>query len=289
MPRYFLDTSALAKLYRSEAGSALVDRIFSEPASQHLISLLTIVEVESVFAVKVRTGEIDQQAVLIAAALGGRSGSQSAISSRSERRPFSQCQTIAHYARRYRGLTYIRCATTIDCADSQASGTCNSVRCSRSETLPSGRAGRVCGDKPGTAGLNRDLRSTYGTIVVRRFTVAVNRGTWLLVRNHSRLDRPERRQGFREWKSIATNLPPISSRHGSLWHRAALARLRVMLLHPSPAQYRSMPPAVDNSIASAFQCMGLTCRLSFESKGRTAPAAIPLSSSIRFLSRNAGL
>jgi predicted nucleic acid-binding protein len=66
LPRYFLDTSALAKLYRTEAGSAYVDRIFSEPASQHVISRLTIVEMESVFALKVRTGEIDQQVVLIA-------------------------------------------------------------------------------------------------------------------------------------------------------------------------------------------------------------------------------
>ncbi|HUJ22517.1 MAG TPA: type II toxin-antitoxin system VapC family toxin [Bryobacteraceae bacterium] len=66
MPRYFLDTSAVAKLYRSEAGSAFVDRIFSEPASQHVISRLAIVEMESVFALKARTGEIEQQAVLIA-------------------------------------------------------------------------------------------------------------------------------------------------------------------------------------------------------------------------------
>ena len=66
MPRYFLDTSALAKLYRTEAGSAFVDRIFSDGASQHLISRLSIVEMESVFALKARTGELDQQAVLIA-------------------------------------------------------------------------------------------------------------------------------------------------------------------------------------------------------------------------------
>ena len=65
MPRYFLDTSALAKLYREELGTAFVDRIFSEPASQHVISRLTIVEMESV-ALKARTGEIDHQAVLIA-------------------------------------------------------------------------------------------------------------------------------------------------------------------------------------------------------------------------------
>jgi hypothetical protein len=82
LPRYFLDTSALAKLYRNEAGTAFVDRIFSEPASQHVISRLTIVEMESVFALKVRTGEIDQQAVLLAPVLGGRSKSQSAVGGR---------------------------------------------------------------------------------------------------------------------------------------------------------------------------------------------------------------
>jgi hypothetical protein len=65
LARYFLDASAVAKLYRSEPGSAFVDRIFSEPVSQHLIFRLTIVGMESVLALKVRTGEIDQQAVLI--------------------------------------------------------------------------------------------------------------------------------------------------------------------------------------------------------------------------------
>ena len=57
MPRYFLDTSALAKLYRKETGSAIVDRIFSDPASQHVISGLAIVEMESVFARKVKSIE----------------------------------------------------------------------------------------------------------------------------------------------------------------------------------------------------------------------------------------
>jgi PIN domain nuclease of toxin-antitoxin system len=61
-----LDTSALAKVYRKEAGSDFVDRILSEPGSQYLISRLTIVEMESVFALKARVGEIDQQVVLIA-------------------------------------------------------------------------------------------------------------------------------------------------------------------------------------------------------------------------------
>ena len=66
MPKYFLDTSALAKVYRKEAGSDFVDRILSKPGSQYLISRLTIVEMESVFALKARAGEIDQKAVLIA-------------------------------------------------------------------------------------------------------------------------------------------------------------------------------------------------------------------------------
>ena len=66
MPKYFLDTSALAKVYRKEAGSDFVDRILSEPGSESLISRLSIVEMESVFALKARAGEIDQQAVLIA-------------------------------------------------------------------------------------------------------------------------------------------------------------------------------------------------------------------------------
>lgn len=66
MPKYFFGTSALAKVYRNEIGSDVVDRLLSEPGSQHIISRLTIVEMESVFAQKVRTGEIGQQSVLVA-------------------------------------------------------------------------------------------------------------------------------------------------------------------------------------------------------------------------------
>lgn len=66
MPGYYFDTSALAKLYRLEVGSDVVDRLHSERGSQHLISRLAIVEMESVFASKVRTGEIGRTAALIA-------------------------------------------------------------------------------------------------------------------------------------------------------------------------------------------------------------------------------
>ena len=66
MPRYFFDTSALAKVYRKELGSDLIDRIVSEPGSHRFISRFTILEMESVLALKFRTGEIDEQALLIA-------------------------------------------------------------------------------------------------------------------------------------------------------------------------------------------------------------------------------
>lgn len=66
MPHYFLDTSALAKLYRKEIGSELVDRIVAEPDSRRFISRFTILEMESVLALKFRTGEIDERSMLIA-------------------------------------------------------------------------------------------------------------------------------------------------------------------------------------------------------------------------------
>jgi hypothetical protein len=50
LPGYFFETSALAKFYRRDAGSDFVDRVVSEPGSQHVISRLTNVEMESVFA-----------------------------------------------------------------------------------------------------------------------------------------------------------------------------------------------------------------------------------------------
>ena len=66
MAKYFLDTSALAKLYHKEVGSEHVDRIVKEPGSQSVISRFSIVEMESVLAFKVRTREIDEVDVEIA-------------------------------------------------------------------------------------------------------------------------------------------------------------------------------------------------------------------------------
>lgn len=61
MANYFLDTSALAKHYHVEKGTPEVERILSEPGSVHYISRLAAVEIQSVFALKVRTQEITAQ------------------------------------------------------------------------------------------------------------------------------------------------------------------------------------------------------------------------------------
>ena len=52
MPVYFFDTSALAKAYRQEAGTEKVMALLSESGSRFLISSLTVVEFQSVFAQK---------------------------------------------------------------------------------------------------------------------------------------------------------------------------------------------------------------------------------------------
>ena len=60
MPHYFLDTSALVKHYHFEVGSPKVDQLLGESGSDYSIARLTLTEVTSVFAKKVRTGEIHE-------------------------------------------------------------------------------------------------------------------------------------------------------------------------------------------------------------------------------------
>jgi predicted nucleic acid-binding protein len=56
---YFFDTSALAKLYHQEAGSDRVEELVRNPAHRILISRLAVVEMHSVFALKVRSQAIE--------------------------------------------------------------------------------------------------------------------------------------------------------------------------------------------------------------------------------------
>ena len=58
MGRYFLDSSALAKLYQPEAGSDRVEALFRESQRRMIISRLTAVEMHSVFAGRVRMGTL---------------------------------------------------------------------------------------------------------------------------------------------------------------------------------------------------------------------------------------
>ena len=66
MPGYFFDTSALAKLYHAEPGSEYVEDLFSTMGSKGLVSPLSLVEMESEFAIKVRTGVLDEKGRLLA-------------------------------------------------------------------------------------------------------------------------------------------------------------------------------------------------------------------------------
>lgn len=65
MPGSFFDTSALAKHYHLEAGSAEVDRQWADPAWELYISRIGVVEAISVFASKVRTGELSSSAFAV--------------------------------------------------------------------------------------------------------------------------------------------------------------------------------------------------------------------------------
>lgn len=58
MARYFFDTSAIVKYYHAEPGTAAVSRIFSEPNRKLAISSLGFVEIQSAFAMKVRSGTL---------------------------------------------------------------------------------------------------------------------------------------------------------------------------------------------------------------------------------------
>jgi PIN domain-containing protein len=60
MANYFLDTSALGKNYHIEIGTAEIERLLKEPNARHFISRLTLIEIQSVFAGKVRMGVITE-------------------------------------------------------------------------------------------------------------------------------------------------------------------------------------------------------------------------------------
>src|SRR5438128_11919177 len=56
MPGNFFDSSALGKHYHQELGTPKVDQLLADQATRHIITRLTVVEIHSVLAKKVRTG-----------------------------------------------------------------------------------------------------------------------------------------------------------------------------------------------------------------------------------------
>lgn len=63
MANYFLDTSAFAKRYHPGVGTPAVMAIFTESQRTVRTSALTLLEVQSVFAMKVRSGVITRAQV----------------------------------------------------------------------------------------------------------------------------------------------------------------------------------------------------------------------------------
>ncbi|MGL6097659.1 MAG: type II toxin-antitoxin system VapC family toxin [Fimbriiglobus sp.] len=62
MPDFFYDSSEINKHYHIEPGTARVDELLAVPGAEHLISRLSVVEVHSALAKKVRTGTFSASA-----------------------------------------------------------------------------------------------------------------------------------------------------------------------------------------------------------------------------------
>ena len=58
MANHFYDTSAAAKHYRAELGTATIDGLLADSASRHYLSTLGVLELHSVFARLARMGQI---------------------------------------------------------------------------------------------------------------------------------------------------------------------------------------------------------------------------------------
>jgi hypothetical protein len=62
LPQYFFDTSAIVKYYHSEIGTPTVTRIFAERDRRVRISSLGFLEIQSAFAMKVRSRALSREA-----------------------------------------------------------------------------------------------------------------------------------------------------------------------------------------------------------------------------------
>ena len=60
MARYFLDSSALAKVYHVEPGTPKMVALLADTGSEFYISSLSVIEIQSVFSQKIRDGKITE-------------------------------------------------------------------------------------------------------------------------------------------------------------------------------------------------------------------------------------
>jgi predicted nucleic acid-binding protein len=60
LPGHFLDSSALVKLYHAEAGTPAIEHLVNAPGNIVRISRLSVAELTSAFAIKVRTQSINR-------------------------------------------------------------------------------------------------------------------------------------------------------------------------------------------------------------------------------------
>jgi len=62
LAQYFFDTSAIVKYYHAEVGTPQVSAIFAERGRKIRISSLGLLEIQSTFAMKVRSAVLDRKA-----------------------------------------------------------------------------------------------------------------------------------------------------------------------------------------------------------------------------------
>lgn len=102
--RYYFDTSTLVRYYHTEPGSTKVESLIREPGAIHVLSWLTVLETQSAFAQKVRTGEIaEADFLLLRKRLKADIAQRRLLVTRVLRRHFDRAETLlAKYGLQHR-------------------------------------------------------------------------------------------------------------------------------------------------------------------------------------------
>jgi hypothetical protein len=161
---YLGDTSAFAKRCHKENGSEYMDRILEQSDSRFLISNLLIVELESVLAIKMRTGEINQQSLEIARRrfwliLRGNAS----LSRRLLGKAISRVPGTTRSTRCGGGPMDTRCVAISHGTRSPAKGAHYCAYRGRSKTLPGRAVGRLFGSESRATRARPGMRTALGS------------------------------------------------------------------------------------------------------------------------------